>query len=180
MTKLRVLCTAALLACASSQVLADASSHAASAESFLKLMHADQGTVALYGQVQQMFNQRFEQLQAPATKKATLETYTAKANAALDKAVGWDKLKPDLVKLYVSNFSETELKDMIAFYQSPTGKKMMEKMPQLGNEAARLTQAKLEPAVPVVNKLLEDMTGELSPKQAAEPAKKAAEPAKKP
>ncbi len=179
MTKLRVLCSAVLLACASGQALADASSHTANAETFLKLMNADKGTVGLYGQVQQMFNQRFEQLKAPADKKATLESYTAKANAALDNAVGWNKLKPDLVKLYTSNFTESELKDMIAFYQSPTGKKMLEKMPQLSGEAARVTQARLEPAVPVVNKLLDDMTAELSPKSAA-PAKKAAEPAKKP
>jgi hypothetical protein len=34
-----------------------------------------------------------------------------------------------------------------------------------------MTQAKLESAVPVVNKLLEDMTNELAPKAAA-PAKK--------
>ncbi len=60
-------------------------------------------------------------------KKATLETYQAKANAALDQAIGWNKLKPDMVKLYTSNFSESELKDLVAFYQSPLGKKVLEK-----------------------------------------------------
>jgi hypothetical protein len=122
-------------------------------------------------QVQQMFAQRFQQTKAPESKKAVLETYQAKANAALDQAIGWNKLKPDMVKLYTTNFTESELKDLVAFYQSPLGKKVLEKMPQLTQQSAQMTQAKLESAVPVVNKLLADMTAELEPKGAA-PAKK--------
>ncbi|MCU9951029.1 DUF2059 domain-containing protein [Pseudomonas solani] len=164
MTKLRVLCTAVLLACASGQALADAASHAANAERFLKLAHADKLTVPVYGQVQQMFAQRYEQSGAPADKKAALESYQAKANTALDKAVGWDKLKPELVKIYTTNFTEPELKDLIAFYESPLGKKVLEKMPTLTAQSAQLTQSRLEAAVPEVNKLLADMTSELAPK----------------
>jgi uncharacterized protein len=148
MTRLRAICTAVALVCASGQL----------------------GT-PVYMQVQQMFAQRFEQTKAPAAKQSVLDSYQAKANAALDKAIGWDKLKPDMVKLYTTNFSESELKDLVAFYQSPLGKKVLEKMPQLTQQSAQMTQAKLESAVPVVNKLLDDMTNELAPKAAA-PAKK--------
>lgn len=172
MTPIRTLCTAVLFACASGQVFADAASHAADAERFLKLAHADKLAVPVYAQVQQMFAQRFAQAQAPETKKALLESYQAKANASLNKAVGWDKLKPDMVKLYTSNFSEQELKELIAFYQSPLGKKVLETMPSLTAQSAQLTQAKLETAVPEVNKLLADMTAELQPAQAKPEAKK--------
>ncbi|VVN65771.1 DUF2059 domain-containing protein [Pseudomonas fluorescens] len=172
MTRLRAICTAVVLVCASGQALADTASHNASAEAFLTLAHADKLGTPVYMQVQQMFAQRFEQTKAPESKKALLETYQAKANAALDQAIGWNKLKPDMVKLYTSNFSETELKDLVAFYKSPLGKKVLEKMPQLTQQSAQMTQAKLESAVPVVNKLLADMTAELEPKGAAAPAKK--------
>jgi len=171
MTRLRAICTAVALVCASGQVFADAASHAASAETFLKLAHADKLGTPVYMQVQQMFAQRFEQTKAPAAKKALLETYQAKANTALDQAIGWDKLKPDMVKLYTANFSESELNDLVKFYQSPLGKKVLEKMPQLTQQSAQMTQAKLESAVPVVNKLLEDMTAQLVPAAPA-PAKK--------
>ena len=171
MTRLRALCTAVALVCASGQALADTASHNASAEKFLVMAHADKLGTPVYMQVQQMFAQRFEQTKAPASKKAVLDTYQAKANAALDQAIGWNKLKPDMIKLYTSTFSESELKDLVAFYQSPLGKKVLEKMPQLTQQSAQMTQAKLESAVPVVNKLLADMTAELEPKAAA-PAKK--------
>nr|WP_319528643.1 DUF2059 domain-containing protein [Pseudomonas laurentiana] len=173
MTRLRALCTAVVLVCASGQVLADTASHNASAEAFLKLAHADKLGTPVYMQVQQMFAQRFEQTKAPASKKAVLDSYQAKANAALDQAIGWNKLKPDMVQLYTSTFSESELKDLVKFYESPLGKKVLEKMPMVTQQSAQLTQQKLESAVPVVNKLLSDMTNELDPSAGkAVPAKK--------
>ena len=172
MLRFSKLCTAVLLSASASLAMADAASHAADAERFLQLARADKLAVPVYAQVQQMFAQRFAETGASQDKQAVLETYQAKANAALDQAIGWNKLKPDMVKLYTTNFSESELKDLVAFYQSPLGKKVLEKMPQLTQQSAQMTQAKLESAVPVVNKLLADMTAELEPKGAAAPAKK--------
>lgn len=68
---------------------------ASQAEQFLKLVHADKLTVPVYAQVQQMLAQRFAQAKAPESKKAVLERYQAKANAELDRAIGWDKIKPE-------------------------------------------------------------------------------------
>ncbi len=120
-----------------------------------------------------MFAQRFAQTKAPATKQSVLESYQAKANAALDSAIGWNKLKPKMVDLYTQTFTEQELKDLVKFYQSPLGKKVFSQMPKVTQQSAQLTQQSLEPAVPVVNKLLEDMTKELDPNAGkAAPAKK--------
>jgi len=166
MTPIRALCTAVLLVGMSGQVLADAASHAANAERFLKLANADRLTVPVYAQVQQMFAPRFAQAQAPESKRAVLESYQAKANAALDRAVGWEKIKPDLIKLYTVSFTEQELRDLVAFYESPLGKKVIAKMPELTARSAQLTQEKLESAVPEVNKLLSDMSAELDPQAA--------------
>ena len=174
MTRLRVLCAAVALACASGQVLAATPSHNAAAEKFLTLANADKLGTPVYMQVQQMFAQRFAQTKAPASKQPVLESYQAKANAALDNAIGWNKLKPKMVDLYTQTFTEQELKDLVKFYESPLGKKVLREMPKVTQQSAQLTQQSLEPAVPVVNKLLEDMTKELDPNagKAAAPAKK--------
>nr|WP_314482991.1 DUF2059 domain-containing protein [uncultured Pseudomonas sp.] len=174
MTRLRVLCAAVALACASGQVLAASASHNAAAEKFLTLAHADKLGTPVYMQVQQMFAQRFAQTKAPASKQPVLESYQAKANAALDNAIGWNKLKPKMVDLYTQTFTEQELKDLVKFYESPLGRKVLNEMPKVTQQSAQLTQQTLEPAVPVVNKLLEDMTKQLDPNygKAAAPAKK--------
>lgn len=154
----------AMLFFLSSSALADAASHAANAEQFLKLARADKLTVPVYAQVQQVFAQGFAQAKAPESKKAVLERYMAKANAELDKAVGWQVLQPELVKLYTKVFSEQELNEMLAFYQSPVGRKVLENMPVLSAESARLTQARLQDAVPQVNRLVGEMSKELESK----------------
>ncbi|MDY7074210.1 hypothetical protein PshuTeo2_43880 [Pseudomonas hunanensis] len=59
MTRLRVLCAAVALVCASGQVLAATASHNAAAEKFLTLTNADKLGTPVYMQVQQMFAQRF-------------------------------------------------------------------------------------------------------------------------
>jgi hypothetical protein len=163
------ICGVALLLCIGAPVFADEASHAAEAEKFLKLTNADRIAVPVHAQVQQMFAQRFSQTQAPITQKATLERYQAKADAELEKAIGWDKLEPELVKLYTETFSEAELKELMAFYKTPLGNKVLAQMPQLAGRSAQIAQAHLQPAVPQVNKLLNDMTAEL---QAAKPAEK--------
>ncbi len=165
MLNLRAMCAAALLFCASTTVFADAASHAAAAANFLKVTHADQIATPFYMQAQQAFTQRFAELKAPDSKKAVLEAYQAKADAALNKVVAWDLLKPEMVKLYVSNFSESELKELTAFYQTPTGSKMMKVMPKVYSESMQMTQGKLPSVVPVIEKLLTDMTAELTPKK---------------
>lgn len=167
MSKLRTLslCSALVVAIASAPTLAASASHEAKAERFLELVNADRLTVAVYAQVQQMFAQRFAEAQAPESRKAVLERYQTKADAELDKAIGWAKLKPEMVDLYAAEFSEKELAELIEFYQSPLGSKVLTKLPQLNAHSARLTQAKLEGAVPHVNKLLTEMTAELDTKK---------------
>ncbi len=90
---LRTLGAVVVLASASSFALADAKSHAADAERFLKLANADKLTTPVYAQVQQLFAQHFEQAKSPA-KKAVLESYTARANQALDSTMAGKRSSP--------------------------------------------------------------------------------------
>ena len=155
------LCGALSMALVAGPASADSASHAAQAERFLELVNADRISVPVYAQVQQMFAERFAQTQAPESKRALLESYQTKADAALDKAIGWKQVKPDLIALYTDTFSEAELSRLNEFYDSELGKKMLTQLPQLNARSAQVTQAKLQEAVPQVNKLLADMTAEL-------------------
>jgi hypothetical protein len=58
------------------------------------------------------------------------------------------------------------MKDLIRFYESPLGQKVLQQMPTLTAQSAQLTQSKLETAVPKVNQLLAEMVSKLAPKKA--------------
>lgn len=151
----------ALLTCLSLQAMAATPAHTASAERLLELTRADRLAVPVYAQVQQMFAKAFSEAKAPASKQALLESYQAKANILLDRAIGWNQLKPSLIKLYTDEFNESELKQMVDFYQSELGRKMLAKLPELNHRSAQTAQTRLEEVAPEVNKLLEAMQTEL-------------------
>ncbi|MFH7445110.1 hypothetical protein RA265_28810, partial [Pseudomonas syringae pv. tagetis] len=81
-------------------------SHNASAESFMMLGNADRLGAPVYAQVQQMFAQLFSETMAPASKKALHETYQAKSNTALDQAIVWNKIKPEMGKKATATYTE--------------------------------------------------------------------------
>ena len=146
MTRLRAVFSLLLLF-ASGPLLAASASHAAEAKRFVELTRVDKLAVPAYMQVRQMFAQRFAQAGGSEAQKAVLERYQAQADTALDKVVGEGKLDEALVALYTDAFSEAELKELLAFYQTPVGRKVLEQMPQLMAHSAQLTQARLQQAL---------------------------------
>ena len=51
-----------------------------------------------------------------------------------------EELHKEIALGYASAFTEQELKDMIAFYQTPLGKKMIEQEPKAGEDATKRAQ----------------------------------------
>ena len=78
-----------------------------------------------------------------------------KIKAFYEKYIGWDAMKDDLAKLYAKYFNAKELKDIAAFYKTPTGKKVLQKMPKLSMEGQLLTQSRLRPHLEELKKLLD-------------------------
>jgi len=51
-----------------------------------------------------------------------------------------EELHKEIALGYASAFTEQELKDMIAFYKTPLGKKMIEQEPKAGEDATKRAQ----------------------------------------
>jgi uncharacterized protein len=64
-------------------------------------------------------------------------------SAFLNKYLGYEAIKADIVKLYMTNFSEKELDELIKFYESPIGRKSADLMPKLFQEGANIGQQKV-------------------------------------
>lgn len=80
------------------------------------------------------------------------------AKLRADLAPRFTELTDEVAKFYAEDFTEQELKDIIAFYQSPTGKKLLERQPQIIDHSMKFAQDwanKL--SVEVVAKMREEM-----------------------
>jgi hypothetical protein len=66
------------------------------------------------------------------------------------KYVSWEALRPQLLALYTDTFTESELRELIAFYKTPVGQKSIEVMPGL-----------FQKGIDIGQKLVQDHLGEL-------------------
>jgi len=62
----------------------------------------------------------------------------------LERHIGWHSLEDALTDMYLQEFSEQELNDMIAFYSSATGRKVIERLPALVQMRNQLASARLQ------------------------------------
>ncbi len=119
-------------------VRADAASHRAAAESLLNLMDMEK---MMSSSVDQMLQMQIKQ-------NPGLAQYETQMRAFLNKYLSWASMKDDMLNIYTSEFTEDELKQLTAFYQTPLGKKTVQKMPALMQKGAEISQKRLQEHLP--------------------------------
>ena len=58
--------------------------------------------------------------------------YKDAVDAYIRKYVSWEALKDEIVALYMKKFTEKEVMDLIAFYNTATGRKLLAETPDIG------------------------------------------------
>lgn len=84
----------------------------------------------------------------------------------MGKHMGYDSLKGDLAKLYADSFTRAELEELARFYQTPLGRKMLLKLPELTVEGSRLGQRKVEEHLPELEAMITQEAERLKAQQA--------------
>ncbi len=117
---------------------ADEASHKKAAEALLNLMGMEH---LLSQSVDQM-------LQMQVQQNPAIAQFQPQMKAFLNKYMSWSSLKDDMAAAYMSEFSEAELNDLTKFYQTPLGKKTVEKMPALMQKGAAMGQKRVQEHLP--------------------------------
>lgn len=129
-----ILAVAVAVAVAAPGAFADTKSHRQAAEDVLKAMNIDK-----------QFSMVIDQsLDAQIKANPQLGPYRATLKQFFDKYMSWDSLKDELVTSYANTFTEKELKEIIAFYKTPAGKKLVEKTPELTSQGMQRGMRRLQ------------------------------------
>jgi hypothetical protein len=73
----------------------------------------------------------------------------------LAKHMSYEILKSDIVDLYSTTFSVQELRDISAFYSTETGKKTLEKLPELARISNQLGNNRVQENINELQQMLE-------------------------
>jgi len=79
----------------------------------------------------------------------------------------------DMVPVYQSHFTESDLEQILAFYSSPVGQKVLKEMPAMTAEASRVSLARLQPKI---DKLMENLSARIKAIADANKSKEAPKP----
>ena len=140
---------------------ADEAKQRALAEEMLKASQADAVLENMSKQVNAMFAQTVKQMNVPEERQAEAEKYQQRLNKILEEEMSWNKLKGQFINVYVDVFSEEELKELVDFYNSPVGKKLISKMPRLMQKSMGLAQQQMQTIIPKIKALSQEMQAEL-------------------
>lgn len=92
-------------------------------------------------------------VQVPEDKRAG---FTKALTPFLTKYCSWDALKHDICVMYAREFTEAELKQLLAFYKSPVGLKLLQKQPVITQMAMSIGQQSVLNHEAELKKLVED------------------------
>ena len=145
MKALPLLLAGVLLGVSTAASRADEASHRAAAESLLDIT-----------QVEQLMTQSREQLlELQVRQNPALAPHQERLRAFFAKHLAWEQLRPEIVRIYMAEFAEEDLRNMIAFYQTASGRKAIEKMPRLVAETTEVSRAQLRQHLPELRQMLE-------------------------
>lgn len=83
----------------------------------------------------------------------------------VDKYLTWQAMKPDLIQLYAESFSEPELRELIAFYRTPTGQKTIALLPELTRKGAEIGARLMELHAQELQEMIQQRVQELQQEQ---------------
>lgn len=129
----------------------------------LALMDMDQMLVSMHGQMESMISAQIEQVAECEAMKPAIQAYSRDMTALITTQLSAETFMPEIAQIYVDVFTQEELEAVLAFYRSPTGQKMLAKMPELMQRSMAVGQQQMTGLMPEI----EAAAGEFGEKIAA-------------
>lgn len=93
-----------------------------------------------------------------------IDAYRTKYTAVVDQWFSWDKMKPLYMQIYGEVYSQKEVDDLVAFFESPAGMAFTDKMPLVMKKSAEFAQEQTGPMLlqlqQMESEILEEMQKE--------------------
>jgi hypothetical protein len=158
MRKTSILIFVILTMLLASHAIAGEISHRQAAEKILSIGGMEK---ALVQSIEQMLNIQIKQ-------NPSLAPYREVMLKFLKKHMSYESLKDDIVAIYMEEFTEKELEEILAFYETPTGRKTIEKMPQLMAKGAQLGVLRVQQNIGELQEMIRAETERIQKSQEAE------------
>jgi hypothetical protein len=117
-----------------------------------EVMHTSQITDEVMSQMDANLREAMERASGGrslnAKQQQLHDEMRAKALGMLKDELAWSRLEPQMIEVYRNTFTPEEIDGMFRFYNSPSGKAVVAKLPQATQQMMQLTQERVSALVP--------------------------------
>ena len=141
---------------------AEIDSHHEATVELMEVMRAAEIMDQFYAQFEPMFTGMSDELALTPEQRQMAERQTQETLQIMREVLNWSIMEPYMVEAYMNVYSEEEIREIIAFYRTPTGQKMLDRMPELMQESMRVSQQMIRDVMPRIQALQEELRNELA------------------
>ena len=130
------------------------------AEEILTLTNVAERTQAMFDNLKQMQIAQIDSMKLPPEAHDLANSYREKLADIMTQEMSWAKVKDDYTKVYADIFTVEELRNIVAFYKTPTGQAFIRKTPKLLEQSMQVAQRHLQNVAPKIQELRKQMIEE--------------------
>jgi uncharacterized protein len=153
---IRSLFVVLLIACAGAAQAAQPDPRIKLALELMEVTHMDAMMKNMQEQMRGMFQDQFASSASCAAAKPIVDEFSGKLSDKLIGSLGSEDFKVDVAAVYVDVFTASELQELIDFYHTPLGQKMLSRMPELMQKSMLIMQAQMKALRPELEALSSD------------------------
>lgn len=145
---------------------ADDASQRAKAEQLVSIQHTQKTVEQIAENITTQIDQVADRAAGPdATpdQKAKIDSFKKQVSQVVDASLGWDAMKLAVVDLYVKNFTEDQLDAILAFYKTPAGAALLEKMPEINAQFGQVGNQRVAALRDQLQKAYQNLQNDLHP-----------------
>jgi hypothetical protein len=131
-------------------------------EDLLELMDASSIINSMYSQMDIMLQNMSKELGVKPSEQVIFDEYYSKMINVMREEMSWAKMKEPMINIYLNNFNEKEISDVIAFYKSDTGQAFITKTPKLTQESMQIGQNLTTAAIPRIREISKQLKQQLA------------------
>lgn len=160
---MKKLCVIAILLVASlaGTAHADPASHRKAVLKLLEVTNSRQILDQMKAQLNESVGKQFDAMDLDANGREAARKVRKEMAGWLSDVLDWGTMKEMYVDIYTDVFTEDEINELTAFYQSPLGRKMLQKTPALLQATVERTQAMIRSRMPEIQNRLDGYTSDL-------------------
>lgn len=130
-----------------------------SIEQMMGVMHVQAMIDQMFGQMDSAMRNGIQQSlqgkEPTAAQKTKIADFQTRLTGMMKDELSYAKMKDIYLQVYRETFTQDEVNSIIAFYSSPAGKAMVEKIPLAMQKAGTLMQARIGPMTQKLQAMME-------------------------